>query len=945
MRPQFSWNFNVGAFFALPLIAAAITLTTVAQTGAVTDKDVRPILEKNCFQCHGENLKMANLDLRSRELILKGGNTGPALVPGHAVESLIYKRVTGEQTPKMPLAPVPALTESEVAILKNWIDQGAKWDAGAPAVTLVSGDKANASYSEYKERVITDEMRHWWAFQKPSRLNPPAVTSARWSRNPIDMFIKATIDAKGLTPAPQADRATLIRRAYLDLTGLLPSPAEVDAFVSDSSPRAYEDMIERLLASSHYGERWGRFWLDVVRFAESSGYEHDRTLNTAWRYRDYVIKSLNDDKPYNQFVIEQLAGDEMDKPTDDSLIATAFYRVGPRVRFREKDNPYYRYDYMDDILRTTFGGFMGLSVQCARCHDHKFDPITRMDYYRSVGMFFGYVNYDHLLVPKKEADEWASTTREVLRQIAPLKKEIAQIEAPYKRKQFEETVKKLPEDVQLAIKTPVDERTSGQKLLAAQFESGLDVDPDANADDDLAKIVLAATDDNFYHYTPPSEAKQGYQRRGLKLSDADEQKRKELQDDIADLQKKMPKVPAAVEGVRDGDYRLAPDGPGDIPLPGKSRAEYGIKCCYLPEPGQEYKVPDVHFGANGLNLEEDMKGPVVQPGFLQVLMNGTPPAVAVPPKRTDYMSSGRRRALAEWIASSDNPLTARVLVNRIWYWHFGTGIVATPGNFGKMGTLPSHPELLDWLATEFIRQGWSIKQIHRLIMNSETYKMSSGFYNAGNVGKDPGDVYLWRYPVRRLEGEAIRDVILSASDKINFQAGGPSFFPAIPLSVRVGYANGRWDLTKEEPATWRRSVYSYWKRGMKFPMFDVHDQPDQNVTAERRNISTVPTQALMLLNDEFVLQQSRFLAERVAHEAGSDLSAEVKLLYKVALSRQPTEKELRDDLEFINHEQSTQAAQAGDSGGGGKAVEDTRLRAMSRLAHVMLNSNEFVYIN
>ena len=508
MRPGFSWNFNVGAFWALPLIAAAITLTTVAQTGAVTDKDVRPILEKNCFQCHGENLKMANLDLRSRELILKGGNTGPALVPGHAAESLIYKRVTGQQTPKMPMAPMPALTESEVAILKNWIDQGAKWDAGAPAVTSVLGDKANASYSEYKERVITDEMRHWWAFQKPARLTPPTVTPARWSRNPIDTFIKATMDAKGLTPAPQADRATLIRRAYLDLTGLLPGPAEVDAFVSDSSPRAYEDMAERLLASSHYGERWGRFWLDVVRFAESSGYEHDRTLNTAWRYRDYVIKSLNDDKPYNQFVIEQLAGDEMDKPTDDSLIATAFYRVGPRVRFREKDNPYYRYDYMDDILRTTFGGFMGLSVQCARCHDHKFDPITRMDYYRSMGMFFGYVNYDHLLVPKKEADEWASTTREVLRQIAPLKKEIAQIEAPYKRKQFEETVKKLPEDVQLAIKTPVDERTSGQKLLAAQFESGLDVDPDANADDDLAKIVLAATDDNFYHYTPPSDKRE-----------------------------------------------------------------------------------------------------------------------------------------------------------------------------------------------------------------------------------------------------------------------------------------------------------------------------------------------------------------------------------------------------------------------------------------------------
>ncbi|PWU09004.1 MAG: hypothetical protein C5B51_06920 [Terriglobia bacterium] len=934
MRPEFLRNFRTSARWALPLIAAAVAITTLAQTGAVTDKDVRPILEKKCFQCHGDNLRMGNLDLRSRESMLQGGSAGPALVPGRAAESLLYQRVTGQSTPRMPMAPQPILTDSEVAILKRWIDEGAKWDSASPAVSAAPGDKAGASYAEYKERVITDEMRHWWAFQKPVRNTPPAVMPERWSKNPIDMFVKASMDANSLTPAPQADRATLIRRAYLDLIGLLPSPAEVDTFVSDPSPRAYEDLVERLLASSHYGERWGRFWLDVVRFAESSGYEHDRTLNTAWRYRDYVIKSLNDDKPYNRFVIEQLAGDELDPPTEESLVATAYYRVGPRVRFREKDNPYYRYDYLDDIIRTTFGGFMGLSVQCARCHDHKFDPITRMDYYRSVAMFFGHVNYDHLLVPKKDADEWAAATKEILRQIAPLKKEIAQIEAPYKRKQFEETVKKLPEDVQLAIKTPVEQRTAGQKLLAAQFESGLDVDPDANADDDLAKIVLAATDDNFYHYSPPSEA-QGSQRRGLKLSDADEQKRKELQNRITELQKKMPKAPPGVEGVRDGDYRLAPDGPGDVPLPGKSRAEYGVKCCYLPEPGQEYHVPDVHFGANGLNLEEDVKGPVVQPGFLQVLVNGTPPPLADPPKRTDYVSSGRRRALAEWIASPENPLTARVMVNRLWYWHFGTGIVATPGTFGKMGAPPSHPELLDWLATEFIRQGWSIKQIQRLIMNSETYKMSSRFYNADDVGKDPTDVYLWRYPVRRLEGEAIRDIVLSASGKINFQAGGPSFFPAIPLSVRVGYANGRWDLTKEEPATWRRSVYSYWKRGMKVPMFDVHDQPDQNFTAERRNISTVPTQALMLLNDEFTLLQSRLLAERVMQEAGSDLPTQVKLLYKIALSRQPTERELRDDLEFVNREQ---AAQAGNS-------EGTYLRAMSRLAHVMINSNEFVYIN
>ena len=942
MRLKFPSNFKASALWALPLIAIAVTLTIGAQTGTVTDKEVRPILEHKCFQCHGESLKAANLDLRNHDSVMKGGDNGPAIVPGNAAESLIYKRVTGQKTPKMPMAPMPPLTESELATLKNWIDQGAKWETAE--ATPSASDKANASYSEYKERVITDDMRQWWAFKAPVRNTPPKVSPARWSNNPIDMFVKATMDAKGLTPAPQADRATLIRRATLDLTGLLPSPAEVDAFVNDPSPRAYEELVERLLASPRYGERWGRFWLDVVRFAESSGFEHDRTLSSAWRYRDYVIKSLNEDKPYNQFVIEQLAGDELDHPTEDSLIATAYYRVGPRVRFREKDNPYYRYDYLDDIIRTTYSGFMGLSVQCARCHDHKFDPITRMDYYRTVGMFFGYVNYDHLLVPKKESEEWAQETKDVLRQMTPLKKQIAQIEAPYKRKQFEETVKKLPEDVQAAIKTPMDQRTPGQKLLAAQFESGLDVDPDANADDDLAKIVLAATDDNFYHYTPASEAnsQQGYRRRTLKLNEADEQKRKELQDQITALQKKMPKVPPAVEGVRDGDYRLAPDGPGDIALPGKGRAEYGITCCYLPEPGQKYQVPDVHFGANGLNLEDDGKGPVIQPGFLQVLVKGAPPSLVDPPKRSDYVSSGRRRALAEWIASAENPLTARVLVNRLWYWHFGTGIVATPGNFGKMGIPPSHPELLDWLATEFIRQGWSIKQIHRLIMNSEAYKMSSSFYNESDLDKDPTDVYLWRFPVRRLEGEAIRDIILNASGKLNLEAGGPSFFPSIPERVRVGYAAGRWELTKEEPATWRRSIYSYWKRGMKFPMFDVHDQPDQNVTAERRNTSTVPTQALMLLNDEFVLLQSRFLAERIMHEAGPDQTAQVKLLYKITIGREPKANELNGDLEFLKEEQSAQAAQASGSGSAG---DDARLSAFSRLAHVMLNSNEFVYIN
>jgi hypothetical protein len=430
----------------------------------------------------------------------------------------------------------------------------------------------------------------------------------------------------------------------------------------------------------------------------------------------------------------------------------------------------------------------------------------------------------------------------------------------------------------------------------------------------------------------------------IKVSEADHTRRAELLEKIAKLESQMPPTPTAVEGIRDGDYRLAPDGPGDEPLPGKTyRPDYpDLSKSFLPQPGEKYEVPWVRFGANGLVVEEDNKAPIVPPGYLSVLVNGTQPPVAKPPNRADYVTSGRRRALAEWIASPDNPLTSRVIVNRIWYWHFGRGIVSTPGNFGKMGAAPSHPELLDWLATEFVRRGWSIKQMHRLIMNSETYKAGSTFYHAANAEKDPENVFLWRYPVRRLDGEIIRDLILSASGQINLEAGGTPFFPSIPQSVRDGYRQGKWIMTKEEPATWRRSVYAYWKRGMKYPMFDVHDQPDQNVTTEKRNITTVPTQALTLLNNEFVLLHAQHLADRVTREAGSsDPAVQIKTLYRIALSREPTAAELAGQLQFIRKQREFHADKSGSSAGD----RSPEIAALTDLTHVMLNANEFVYIN
>ncbi|HKQ73834.1 MAG TPA: PSD1 and planctomycete cytochrome C domain-containing protein [Blastocatellia bacterium] len=889
-----------------------------AQKTQPTDKEFFSILNQKCIQCHGEAVQMANLDLRRLGTMLKGGEKGPAIVPGNAEASLIYRRVAGLDKPRMPMAPLPPLTPREIAVLKSWIDRVSSVTAKEEAIAQSEPSLTQKPVTQgYKEKAITVEDRSWWSFRKPARRPIPKATEARWRANPIDAFIKKSLDQKGLKPAPQADRNTLIRRAYLDLTGLLPSPGEVDAFVNDSSPLAYEKLIERLLDSPRYGERWGRFWLDVTRYADSSGYEHDYDIANAWRYRDYVIKSFNEDKPYNRFIIEQLAGDELDDQDYDSLIATTFYRIGPRVRYREKDNPYYRYEYLDDTIRTTFQGFMGLSVNCARCHDHKFDPISRMDYYRTMAMLFGAVEYDHKLAPPEKIVEYEKARKEVEDQVRPLMRKVFEIEAPYRKAAFEKRLQKFPEEIQVAVRTPEEKRTPGQTLLAAQIVS-LDIDPDAAANQNVSAL---------------------YSRQRIKVNDADQVVRERLLDQVEEIIKRMPPPLPMAEGVRDGDYRLTPDGRGDEPLPGKgNRFDYGVECCFLPQPGQPYNAPPVYFGANGLDVAEDQKSFVVEPGYLSAFVNGAP-SIASPPKNGP--SSGRRRALAQWIASPDNPLTARVMVNRIWHWHFGRGVVPTPSNFGKMGAKPSHPELLDWLATEFIRQGWSVKRLHRVIMNSETYKQASPASQAVNLEKDPTNIYLWRFPLRRLEAEAIRDVILSASGQINLQAGGQPFFPAIPKSVRESYLQGKWVMTQEEPSTWRRSVYAYWKRGLKYPMFEVHDQPDPNVTCEMRNTTTVPTQALTLLNNEFVLIQAGRFAERVIREAGADSAKQIRLLYRIALGRAPERKELDQSSDFLQKQLNYHATSTPIK----TAISDPALAALTDLAHVMLNSNEFVYIN
>ena len=820
---------------------------------------------------------MAALDLSTREKALKGGQAGPALIPGDAASSRLYRRVTGQDQPQMPFG--SQLSEAETATLKRWIDSGAVWEeATANSITLLT----------------VAPSRTWWAFQKPVRHPVPQGKDASWNTHPIDAFIKKTLDEKGLVPAPAADGHTLIRRAYLDLTGLLPDPDEVENFVKDPSPKAFESLVDRLLASPHYGERWARHWLDVARYADSWGHIHDDDNPNAWRYRDYVIKSLNADKPYTQFILEQLAGDELDQVSYDSLIATSFSRIGPRVLFREKQNPHYRYDYLDDLIGTTSRGFLGLTVSCARCHDHKFDPIPQADYHRMMAAFFPFVDYDHPLAPPEKVAEDERIRSEVGAQTKPLRQRLRQIEEPYRRALFEKKLVTFPEDVQIAVRTPEEKRTPGQKLLATQ----------------LFSISSGG-------------------RRDLGMSPEDRAAAQKIEAEIREIERRLPKPLPVAAGIRDGDYRFTPDGPGDEPVPGTTakRFKLDFSGSYIPEAGKPYTPPPLST--------VDGKPVHIESGFLTAV-SVTKPVTARPPA-DNRATSGRRRALAEWIASEQNPLTARVLVNRLWHHHFGRGIVATPSNFGRMGTLPTHPELLDWLATEFVRQGWSLKQMHRLIMTSRAYKMASAYNSAKNLESDPNNFYLWRFPVRRLEGETIRDIFLSASGQLNLEAGGPPFFPALPPSVHQDAKKvGKWVLTKEEPATWRRSIYSYWKRALKYPMFEVFDQPDTMITCEQRNTTTVPTQALTLLNNEFVLLQSRHLATRVLQKAGRDPAAQAEAVYHMSLSRDPRPAELKSALSFLAKQRDYHTGRTG---------VDAVHESLTDLCNVILNLNEFVYIN
>jgi hypothetical protein len=850
------------------MIAGSIVAVQGAQDAVSFEREIRPILQSSCEGCHGE-LKTSGLDLRTRESAMHGGDQGAAIVPGSAERSRLYRRIAGLEQPSMPMSGTP-LAPPQIAAIKAWIDQGAHWDGDTTAQPAAAAAPENTQ--------VPAAARNYWAFKLPVEVPVPDVPAFT---NPIDRFLETIRQEKGLKAAPRADRRTLVRRAYLDLIGLPPAPPETDAFLADTAPGAWERLLDRLLASPHYGERWGRHWLDVARYADSSGFEHDYDRPNAWRYRDYVIRSFNQDKPYDVFLKEQFAGDELDAQTDETMIATGFLRAGPRVAFREKDNPERRYDYLDDLIATTGRGVLGLTVQCARCHNHKFDPIPQKDYYALVTAFFGYVETTHPLVPRAEAEAYEKALKAVEAKQAALKAEIRTIEAPYQEMLRQQAYQQFPDNVQRAIAKPEAERTRGEQLLAQQ------VIEQVNVGRAVDKVL-----------TPEEGAR-----------------KKELTDRIAALDHEKPKPIPVAEIVTDGDYRFAPNGDGDevIGCP-KCRIVDVANGSFLHTGPGRYEPPPSYFLLRG---DPNTKGSVMKPGFVTAATYGNPPT-EIPP--AGGHTSGRRRALAEWLASLQNPLTARVIVNRIWHHHFGRGIVATLDNFGRMGEPPTHPGLLDYLAIEFVKRGWSIKQMHRLIMSSEAYQMSSAFDDEGDREKDPQNQYLWRFRAQRLDAEIVRDSVLSASGAINLAVGGPPVFPPLPKELLTSVSFGLWKNQDEGPGTWRRSVYVYRRRGLVFPMFQVFDLPEQNITAGARYVSTVPTQALALLNNPFVLRQAELFADRVAQEAGSDSMRQIDLAYRIALTRPPTHEERAVALEFM------------------------KTQPLAALTHVLFNLNEFVYI-
>ena len=833
------------------------------------EKDIRPILQKRCVSCHGEDDPEGDLDLRTLESLVRGSQRGPVIFEGFSDKSVLIRKVAARQMP--PPESEEPLTKAEIRQFKSWIDKGRFVDFVDVEPRRVAANDASAD-------IVTEEDRRFWAFQKPVAVEPPKVMATQRVRTPIDRFVLAKLEENGLSFSDEASKRTLLRRACFDLTGLPPTPKQTQEFLEDQRDDAYARLIDRLLDSPRYGERWGRHWLDAVGYVDTSGKDHDpRNASLSdgyWRYRDYVIKATNQDKPWNRFLIEQIAGDELvdwrnadsySPETLELLTATGFLRNVLDATNEDISNlPFDRYEALFKLMERVSSSTMGMTLACARCHSHKFDPIPQTDYYRFLSLFTPAYNPSKWLPPKQRhlytvsPDQKAEHDRQnsLLARVRNQKKALR--DATRKRLEAER-LNKLPESerkaVKKAIETPAGKRSPEQKQLAAKHEPQLKVnDADINA----------------------------------ALSEADRKKIAELDETIRSAEKFVASLSVQkVQALWDVD-----------------------------------KPPTIRLLHRG---DVDFAGPIVQPGFLSIL-SSPESSSALGSKNINGETSGLRLAFAEWLTRPDHPLTTRVIVNRIWQHYFGRGIVATPGNFGATGARPTHPELLDWLAVRFMKDGWSAKRLHKLIMTSSVYRQIS---KRTADTRDPENRLLGRMSLRRLDAESLRDAVILVSGQTDFKMGGPP----VPLKTD---SSGLQTITNQQ----RRSVYLLARRSNPATFMRVFDYPVIDVNCTHRSTSATPLQSLTMINSQFLTSSAAHLAKRVDAAAGADVSLtdRISTAYRLAFSRHASPAEVSAAVQHLETLSDLYRKS-------GSSEADAQKRSLENFVHMLLCSNEFLYVD
>jgi hypothetical protein len=941
-------------------------------------KEVKPLLEQNCWKCHGADKVRAGLVLTTREGILKGGEVGPAVNLEDPSSSLLLQMVSYKDD-HYQMPPIGKLPQEKINVLAKWIEMGlpfAKEDEIEP----------KNSHSHVSTTEVNEITKSHWAFKPPFDHDVP---SGKDGEHPIDRFILQKLDKENLPLNPVATDHEILRRASYDLVGLPPSAELVEEYLNDNSPDKFDILTDSLLASSHYGEKWGRHWLDLVRYAETNGYERDGDKPQAWRYRDYVINSFNENKPYDQFVTEQLAGDEIPDAGADAITATGFHRLGIWDD-EPADRVLARYDYLDDIIRTTTEVFLGMTVGCARCHDHKIDPIPTKDYYSMLAFFANITPHgkgDSNLIEvkdsignityQKEIENWTGRKNELQRNIIDFENTFL---TNYEKDKSITKTNKVRAKPVIILKDARDKGTQWSYLERKPSQDWIEVGySDQDWKSGFGGFGTKGTPGS--HVRTVWKGKDLWLRTTFRLAAIPKTLRMTLHHD-EDVEvylngKLVFRKAGHVSKYQTHDItRESADvlqtGKNVIAIRcrqtvGGQYIDLGLECFeeavdlaglirkhanqVMGEgPYRNYKnrVRDLerHFNQKPKSdyykvLAVDERGPQIT----KILRRGNPalegeevspafPSILSPPEATIEKlgdSSGRRTALAKWITSKDNPITARVMMNRIWQYHFGRGIVRSSSDFGYQGDLPTHPELLDWLAIRFMESGWDIKAMHKLIMSSNAYRRSSA-PNDDCINQDPLNNYFWRFDMRRLGSEEVRDSVLAAKGTINLNIGGPSVTPPLPeIILATASQKGKgWGPSTPEQAN-RRSVYVKVKRSMQMPLLINHDMADTDSTCPVRFNTTVPTQALNMLNGKFMNDSAKSFANRLRTEVGEEPNKQVEHALKLVFSRNPKADEIGAGVEMI------------------KNMKDkfnlSNEEALDRFALLALNLNEFVYLD